>query len=437
MLKNLTKRLPRDKNRRFAVLLIALLALPITVVLVQRVVRYFTGAASATVYFEPSQANLPPDTTLRLMVNSDSTQVGFARVEVNFDRSKVRLTSEVSTTGMLTMNNADVGNTGSLPQDACTGTQKCIIKTPMNAANNTGKIILVLAKDPRVSQNAPSGTFELARFTFTPNTSQGTTTTVSVPSNQLVDTDSYKFAVSTQNATLRLNGGSPGDIITNLQVNDSEVWNVMTDLQTQNNGGDHQFSDRSWYFTSVPSSVAGSSWIQTANDSKNYTGTTIATFELTGDATVYIAHDDRISSKPPWFSGWTDSGINLVNGESTARTFSLYSRSYSSGQTVILGPNGGSPSNSDMYTVVAVGTGTAPTNTPTSGATNTPTLSPGECSDVYGDATGEGDVNVLDVMEVLDNYSPPYPPENICANINGDNNVNVLDVMEVLDNYTY
>lgn len=441
MLKDLKKTLPKDKNKRFAIVLIALLALPITVVLVQRVVRYFTGAASATIYFEPSSADLPPDKTLRLMVDSGSTKVGFARVEVNFDNTKVRLTSEISTTGMLTMNNADVSNTPSLPQDACTGTQKCIIKTPMTSANNTGKIVLVLAKDPRVSTNAPSGIFELANFTFTTHTSNQVSTNVTIPSNQLVDMNVQKFSVSPSSATLHLNGGggSPtptlgGQLISNLVENGSGTWNLMTNLSV----GDTQYSDRDFKFTSVSSNVAGASWIQTSNESKSYTGSTLATFQVNSDATVYVASDDRIS-KPSWLSGWSDSGSNLVNSESNPKTFSLYGKDFSSGQTVNLGPSGST--SFGMYTVVVVA-GVVATSTPTPVITftptptlsPTPTISPDECSDVPGDVSGDGRVNVSDIIKIIAVYQSS-PPDNPCADLNGDDRVNVSDIILVISYY--
>jgi len=451
MLNEIKKLLPRDKNKRFAVILIALLALPISVVLVQRVVRYFSGAASASVYFEPATTDLPPDKTLRLMVNSGSTQVGFARVEVNFNTSDLQLTNEVSTTNMnmLTMNNNDVTDPGSLPTDACSGTQECIIKTPMNAANNSGKIILVLAKDPRDAGIAPSGIFELASFTFTSNTSAQINSVVSVASNQLVDLNADVFGVTVTNATLSLNGGGEvtptpqGGLIDNLQVNDGRAWNVMTNLQTQGNGGETQYSDRAWYFSSVPSSVAGSSWIQTANASKSYTGASLASFTLGRDATVYIAHDDRITSKPSWLSsGWTDSGSDLVNAESTPRSFSLYSRNYSTGETVSLGQNGSS--SFGMYTVVVVFSDVitaTPTNLPTNTPTDPPstgtmpvTPTPGECSSVPGDVNNDGKVSVLDIIKVVAAYQTS-PPSDPCADLNGDDKVTVLDIIIVVANY--
>jgi hypothetical protein len=434
MLKDIKKALPRDRNRRLAVLIIALLALPITVVLVQRVVRYFTGAASATVYFEPASADLPPDQTLRLMVNSGSTRVGFARVEVNFDRSKVRLTSEISTTGMLTMNNADVSNTGNLPPDACTGTQKCIIKTPMNAANNTGKIVLVLAKDPRDSQNAPSGTFELARFTFRDYTTSQVSTNVTIPSNQLVDTNAQQFNVSVSSATLNLHGGglSPTPpitgIISNLQVFDSANaanWSIQQNLQNN----DLRFGDRAYRFTSV-ANLTGNDWIRTAVDSKYSLLNPLASFVVTQNAVIYVAHDDRIGTKPSWLSSWSDTGMNLTDTDGSSGNFSIFSKSFSSGQTVNLGPNANSVvERSTLYTVIATGTG-AVSITPTQG----PTVTPGGCSSTPGDVNNDGIVNVLDILEVVEVYFSS-PPSNPCADLNGDNEVNVLDILEVVGYY--
>lgn len=455
MLKNLTKRLPRDKNRRFAVLLIALLALPITVVLVQRVVRYFTGAASATIYFEPSQADLPPDTTLRLMVNSGSTRVGFARVEVNFDRSRVRLTSEISTTNMLTMNNADVGNTSSLPPDACTGTQQCIIKTPMNAANNTGKIVLVLAKDPRVGQNAPSGTFELARFTFKAYTTSQVSTNVTIPSNQLVDMNAQKFNVSTQRATLSLNGSqatptqgaspTPGgpqspypDGIPHAIPGKIEAENFDTggegvayhDYDTGNNGSANYRSGEDVDLSSTSDSGGGYhiGWTE-ANEWVEYTvnvqssGTykfqaRLANNSSGGQFRMEMDGSNLTGSiDAPNTGGWqnfqtVEKEVNLSSGEHIMRVY------YEKGAT------GGAYHVGDYnwFNFVKL-SGTTITSTPPSG-----------CSDVPGDTNGDRVVNVLDILEVVANY-PPAPLTNPCADLTGEGDINVLDILEVVYYY--
>lgn len=137
-------------------------------------------------------------------------------------------------------------------------------------------------------------------------------------------------------------------VISNLVVNDTANaanWSIQSNIQS----GNTQFGDRAYAFTSVPASVAGSNWIRTANSSKAYTGDPLVTFTISRNADVYVAHDDRISPKPSWMSGWTDTGDNIVNNEATPRTFSLFKKSYAAG-TVSLGNCGNTSYN--MYTII-------------------------------------------------------------------------------------
>ena len=448
--------LPKDRNRRLSVLLVALLALPFSLVLVQRAIRYFSRAASATLTFQATSTALPPNQTVRLMANTGTTQVGFTRVEINYDTTKVRLVSEVGTSNQLTMNNADVPTGTALPTDACQGTMPCIIKTPMASANNTGKIVLVLAKDPRVTSAAPSGTFELANFTFAANTAVNTTTQLTMSGVQMVDLSPAEFIVSASSLTLTLNAGGAtptpsSGIISGLQVFDTANaadWHVMTNLQV----GNIQYGDRTFTFTAVPANVAGSEWIQTANDSKASTLTTVASFTVNSSTVVYVAHDDRFTPKPSWLTGWTDSGMNLVNNESVPNTFSMYSKSFSTGQTVSLGPNGGS--GVGMYTVVVKGVSVTPTLTPTPTKTPTPTLVPPTptptsgptntpvptvtpvvgCNQIPGDVNADGKVSITDVLLVVLVFDTS-PPGNPCADINLDGRVSITDVIIVVNNF--
>ena len=148
----------------------------------------------------------------------------------------------------------------------------------------------------------------------------------------------------------------PGGLITNLTVNDTvnaADWSIQSNIQT----GDTEYGDRAYTFTSVPASVAGCSWIRTACDSKTYIGATLCTFTVSQNADVYVASDDRISTKPSWMSGWTDTGDNLVDNQGSPMTFSLYKKSYTAGSTVSLGNNG--HTTYCQYTVIVKSTGGA------------------------------------------------------------------------------
>ena len=64
------------------------------------------------------------------------------------------------------------------------------------------------------------------------------------------------------------------------------------------------FIDRSYTFTTVPAEIAGAPYIITANGDKNRTEENFLSFDLSQDATVYIAYDARASSLPNWLASW-------------------------------------------------------------------------------------------------------------------------------------
>jgi len=119
-----------------------------------------------------------------------------------------------------------------------------------------------------------------------------------------------------------------------------------------------QYVDRTHTFTDVPAAYEQETYIKTENDDKASTGTSFLTFDIDENCTVYVAHDDRISSKPDWMSSFTDTGSNLTSSDNS-NTFSLYSKNFASG-TVTLGGNYGDGSKS-MYSVVLITNENPPT----------------------------------------------------------------------------
>jgi len=117
------------------------------------------------------------------------------------------------------------------------------------------------------------------------------------------------------------------------------------------------YIDRTYTFTSVPSSLVGSTYIKTANADKSTTTVPWLTFSINQDCTVYCAHDDVITTKPSWMSTWSDTGNNLVTGSGSI--LSLYSKVFTAG-TVSIGGNAGGVSSS-MYSVVVVPLTVTPT----------------------------------------------------------------------------
>lgn len=143
------------------------------------------------------------------------------------------------------------------------------------------------------------------------------------------------------------------NLISNLSVKDTANaadWSVRNNLSY----GNQQYGDRSFTFSSVPAIVAGSTWIRTANDSKNFAGNPLVTFRVNSNSYVYIAYNDSIGTKATWLvgsgSGWTDTGQNLVNNQSTQSNYSLYRKYFTAGSTVSLGDNWNTSQN--MYTII-------------------------------------------------------------------------------------
>jgi hypothetical protein len=98
------------------------------------------------------------------------------------------------------------------------------------------------------------------------------------------------------------------------------------------------YTDRSYTYSTVPTSVAGAQYIRTANDDKTSTAANLLSFELGQAADVYVAYDVRASSLPDWLDDgtWFNTGENLVG--SNGDTLRLYRKRYDAG-TVWLGGN--------------------------------------------------------------------------------------------------
>lgn len=132
-----------------------------------------------------------------------------------------------------------------------------------------------------------------------------------------------------------------GPLIADLVVLDDATkssWSIATNLQA----GDQQFGDRSYYIAKLPDVYAGSDWIRTAADAKKVVGASLATFKVTAEADVYVAHDDRILTKPTWLRDWKDTGDDILNTETTPTTLSIYTKRFPANSTVTIGENGGS-----------------------------------------------------------------------------------------------
>src|SRR5262249_335133 len=140
---------------------------------------------------------------------------------------------------------------------------------------------------------------------------------------------------------------------TDLSVRDTANagnWSIQSNLQA----GNTAYGDRAHTFETIPSSLAGSTWIRTANSSKLFAGNPVVTFSLAAAADVLISLDNR-APLPSWVDEtWTDTGMDLVIRENatTTRSFSIFMKRFAAGQ-VALGPwNSNAIS---MYSIVIKG----------------------------------------------------------------------------------
>ena len=149
----------------------------------------------------------------------------------------------------------------------------------------------------------------------------------------------------------------PQLVIGNLTVSSGQTYEIV---QNGLQEGVLVYIDRTYTYSSTPASVQGATYIKTANGDKGSSGSSFITFDVNKEVNVYVAHDDRITTKPSWMTSFNDTGDDLVT---TDTSFSLFSKDYVAG-SVTLGGNEGS--GNSMYAVIVVGQGTnsTPDTTP-------------------------------------------------------------------------
>jgi hypothetical protein len=145
----------------------------------------------------------------------------------------------------------------------------------------------------------------------------------------------------------------PSGLISNLVVKaisssamlKDEVWQIVGNLKE---GDIFCTIPGTWAYTRVagrvPEVVRGCDWIRPGMDAVNFTNEPLLEFTVSDDAVVYVAHDERIVTKPAWLAAWKDTGEFLRGGilgnEDRLR---LFSKPFPKGAKVALGPNGERP----------------------------------------------------------------------------------------------
>ena len=210
-------------------------------------------------------------------------------------------------------------------------------------------------------------------------------------------------------------------------IKNLDLWDVWTYNYNASHwieqGNLHQgiqmYGEVNILLNSVPKNLAGSDWIQTAYGSKNFTGKTIATFQLTQDAEVFIAHNKKIIAKPLWLSAFilTNETITNAGGD----VFQLYRKQYHKNESVQLGSNGNTEES--MYIVIVKPTGKL-----------TPTKAPqGKIFDVlkYGAIGDDKTVNTTTIQKAIDDCSGAGG-----GNVYFHNGIFVTGTLDLKDNVT-
>ena len=198
-----------------------------------------------------------------------------------------------------------------------------------------------------------------------------------------------------------------GQYITNLTVGDTANagnWSVETEPKQT---GSTVFGDRAFKFTTMPETLNGAEWIQTACDSKKY-GDTEAQFTAGADISAYIALDTRITDIPAWLGDWTKTAGTLTDDGNPAVTYQLYKKDFAAGETVTLGAlNQASCVN---YAVA---------------------VTPQRAAPVIGDLNADGICDKADLVMMRDHLltiSALTPEQGAAADLNKDGKINAVDM---------
>ncbi len=102
--------------------------------------------------------------------------------------------------------------------------------------------------------------------------------------------------------------------------------------------GDQYYTDREYTITELPEPLKNCLWIKTQNSDKYLTDDDYIQFQLTRDATIYIAYDNRASAVPHWLlSGFEQTGYTIQSSDDES-TFNIWKGRFPAGD-VTLGAN--------------------------------------------------------------------------------------------------
>jgi hypothetical protein len=118
------------------------------------------------------------------------------------------------------------------------------------------------------------------------------------------------------------------------------------------------YGDREFQTVTVSSNLQGAEWISPAAETRTLqTPDTIVKFRMKKAGTVYVAHEDRVSPRPAWIAarGFTSTNLSVsVADAQETRPFTVYSRTFQQGQTVVMGRNSNDGTTTSLMYLVAI-----------------------------------------------------------------------------------
>jgi hypothetical protein len=210
--------------------------------------------------------------------------------------------------------------------------------------------LVCVAHDDRITRK-PSW---LSQFTLT--------------NKDIVTTDGQPFSIYTKHfdaGTIVLGGNIAVSSGSNISMYSvvvvEEVRPTISDIEVSNGRtyrismvalGEEQYIDRDYVFTQI-GSLGGRQFIQAFNNDKFTVSDSFLSFTLDMPAVIYVAHDDRIATKPDWLLSFTDIGINILNSDNH-NPMSVFQKIFPAGRVTLGGNVQTTPPNKfiSMYTVI-------------------------------------------------------------------------------------
>jgi len=124
--------------------------------------------------------------------------------------------------------------------------------------------------------------------------------------------------------------------------------------------GNPYYIDESYEIQSIPSLLDGGVWLRTANSEKSNLRSDYLSFTVDRNVEVFVAYDASAIVLPPWFVGFTDTGLTITVSNPITPTMKLYKKTFVLGVdtlsdgTILLGGNisGGAIGVNSNYVVI-------------------------------------------------------------------------------------